>query len=132
MEVGMQRRGRTRLGRSSRQVRVVLALTALAVISFVGTAYALYDQYYGGYNVCGNNCYVQTSGSAHTYTFNATGIGNGGYMACQLFNYSGYNYVKHGFSQCVIENADPSVYKWARGYNQSGSTSVVSGYARTN
>lgn len=118
-----------------RQARKVTALATIAVFSFVGTAYAFYDQYYGGYNVCGTNgCgnYVQSSGSAHTYVFNATAVGNGGAMSCQLFNYSGYNYVKPGVGQCVIESANPSIYKWARGYNQSGQTAVVSGYARTN
>jgi hypothetical protein len=109
----------------------VASLATVAVLSFVSAAYAFYDEDYGGNTVSAGGGYVESSG-AHAFVFNSTAIANSGYLACQLLTKSGtYNLVDHGYGQCT-QNATPDDYKWARGYNQSGSTTVVYGYAKTN
>lgn len=100
-----------------------------AILAYTATAFAFTDGY-GGYNICGSNCYIQSSG-AHSFVFNRGAIQDGAYIACQLFNHAGtYNHVTHGYGLCQ-QSAPSSPYKWARVYNQSGVTRVTSGTANT-
>jgi hypothetical protein len=111
--------------------RAVASLAVVAVFSFVAAAYAFYDEDYGGNAVNPGGGYVESSG-AHAFVFNSTAIANSGYLACQLFQKSGgYNLVDHAYGQCT-QNATPDDFKWARGYNESGSAAAVFGYAKTN
>jgi hypothetical protein len=114
-----------------RRARAAASLAVVAVFSFVAAAYALYDEDYGGNTVSAGGGYVESAG-AHAFVFNSTAIANSGYLACQLVKKSGgYNLVDHAYGQCT-QNATPDDFKWARGYNQSGSATAVFGYARTN
>jgi hypothetical protein len=99
----------------------VLALTSASV------AFA-FSESYGGYSICGSNCYIQ-SGGAHTFYFNEGGAAGSPYLACQLFN-GGHNEVSHGYGYCDVFYGGGE-YVWARVYNQSGSAHAVGGYAET-
>ncbi|MDX6719801.1 MAG: hypothetical protein QOJ63_2055 [Solirubrobacteraceae bacterium] len=114
-----------------RQARAMAILGVVAAFSFVAVAYAFYDEDYGGNTVSAGGGYVESAG-AHAFVFNSTAIANSGYLTCQLVKKSGgYNLVDHAYGQCT-QNATPDDFKWARGYNQSGSAAAVFGYAKTN
>jgi hypothetical protein len=120
-----------RLFAGRRRIKKSVAVAAASIVAagaVAGTAYAYFEEPYGGYAICGSNCYVQ-SGHTHTWYENYTVNNNGGYQACQLVVLSGgYNVVEHGGITCrVFGNRTNS---WARGYNQSGASSVLSGYPR--
>jgi hypothetical protein len=120
-----------------RNVLQVIVAAVVGFATFVVVAFAWgYEEYYGNYSIGGGNSYIETSG-AHTFVNNGGQIYTNGsvdrtlYIACQLFQKSGsYNVVDHGYGICGV-NASGSVYVWARVYNQSGATRVVSGYAHT-
>lgn len=100
---------------------VALAVPAVALA---------YDNAYGGYNICGSNCYIQ-SDPGHTYRTNYGGAGLGStYLACQLFNRDGVSYVQHGYGGCSVYYGGGQ-YVTGRVYNQSGYTDVVAGHAYT-
>lgn len=115
--------------RLTRRLKAATALAAIGLATFVTSAYA-FEVSYGGYNICGDNCYIQSPGSAHTFVRNLGSTSGSGYLACQLFNYSGFNRVSHGNGGCEV-TAPSQPYKNGRVYNQSGSTRVVSGFAAT-
>jgi hypothetical protein len=96
--------------------------------SFPGPADATFSEHYGGVNICGSNCYVQ-SANAHTFVYNEGSSGGGVALACQLFNGT-VNQVGHGTTTCSVEYRGGQ-FVWARVYNQSGATHLVNGYAET-
>lgn len=115
-------------GRKTRALLALLTL-ALAMAAFAPASASAYEERYGGYNICGSNCYIQSSG-AHTFNHNQASGGGSAYLACQLFNGSGVDNVSHGYGICSVDYYGGQ-YVWARAYNQSGFTTVVSGYAHT-
>jgi hypothetical protein len=115
-------------GRKTRALLALLTL-ALAMAAFAPASASAYEESYGGYNICGTNCYVQ-SGGAHTFRVNGGGASSNAYLACQLFNGSGVDVVSHGYGSCVV-GYNGGQYVWARVYNQSGFTTVVAGSAST-
>jgi hypothetical protein len=105
-----------------------IAAAFVLALSTAGAAFA-FSEGYGGYEICGSNCYVQ-SAAGHTFYFNE-GSGRGEpYLACQLFNTSHANEVTHGYGYCDVFYYGGE-YVTARVYNQSGASHVVSGYAET-
>lgn len=108
----------------------------LATLAVLGAAAALpadagatFSETYGGVNVCGSNCYVQ-SANAHTFNYDEGWSSSGGpALACQLFNGT-VNQVSHGVGRCSVTYFGGQ-YVWARVYNQSGATYRVYGYAET-
>jgi len=100
----------------------VLALSTAAVAS-------AFSEGYGGGEICGSNCYIQ-SGGAHTFYFNEGSARGEPYLACQLFNTNHANEVTHGYGYCDVFYYGGE-YVTARVYNQSGTSHVVSGYAET-
>jgi hypothetical protein len=108
---------------------LAICVTAAFVLalSTAGAASA-FSEYYGDYEICGSNCYIQ-SGGAHTFYFNEGGSGGSPYLACQLFN-GGHNEVSHGYGYCAVYYGGGE-YVWGRVYNQSGTSHVVGGYAET-
>jgi hypothetical protein len=106
---------------------ISLAATFALALSTAGAASA-FSEGYGGYSICGSNCYIQ-SGGAHTFYFNEGASGGAPYLACQLFN-GGHNEVSHGYGYCDVFYGGGE-YVWARVYNQSGASHVVDGYAET-
>lgn len=129
-----QNRPRRRLFHGPR-IALIAGLAAAASFSYAAVAQALTETY-GGYSICGSNCYIQAPLPAHTYVYNRGSIQDSAYVACQLFNNSGYNNVRHGYGLC--SNDAPSLpYKFARVYNQSylyrgdSATRVTSGTANT-
>ncbi len=105
-----------------------LAAASVLALSTAGAASA-FSEGYGGDEICGSNCYIQ-SGGAHTFYFNEGGSNSGSpYLACQLFN-GNHNEVSHGYGYCVVYYGGGE-YVWARVYNQSGTSHVISGYAGT-
>jgi hypothetical protein len=104
------------------------AMAAPAVFS--STAAASFSEYYGGGSLCGSNCYFQSAG-AHTFVLNEGWSETGKpTLACQLFNSKSANEVEHGDGFCIAYYFGGE-YVWARTYNQSGATYVVTGYAET-
>jgi hypothetical protein len=106
---------------------ISLAAAFVLALSTAGAASA-FSEGYGGYEICGSNCYIQ-SGKAHTFYFNEGASGGSPYLACQLFN-GGHNEVSHGYGYCDVYYGGGE-YVTARVYNQSGSPHVVDGYAGT-
>lgn len=110
----------------------VLAISLAATFALAlgsASAASAFSESYGGYEICGSNCYIQ-SGGAHTFYFNEGGSGSGSpYLACQLFN-GGHNEVSHGYGYCDVYYFGGE-YVWARVYNQSGTSHAVGGYAGT-
>jgi hypothetical protein len=108
---------------------VIGAIIVLGAL-FPSGALAAFEEFYGGGSICGSNCYVQSAG-AHTFNYNE-GFSQSGTpaLACQLFNSGGTNEVTHGGGFCS-EGYFGGQYVWARVYNQSGSSHVVTGYAQT-
>ena len=115
-------------GRRARALLALLTL-ALAIAAFAPASASAYEESYGGYGICGSNCYIQSSG-AHTFNRNYGDATGGAYLACQLFNGSGVNNVGHGYGSCAV-SYEGGQYVWARVYNQSGFTALVYGYAHT-
>lgn len=112
------------------------ALTAaISVISLFGVAFptgatANFSEFYGNYAICGSNCYIQ-SANAHTFALDEDWTGSGTpALACQLFNQKGVDEVSHGGGFCNVGYFGGQ-FVWARGYNQSGATWVVKGFAET-
>jgi hypothetical protein len=106
-----------------------IAAAFVLALSTAGAAFA-FSEGYGGGEICGSNCYIQ-SGGAHTFYFNEGGSGSGSpYLACQLFNSANANEVSHGYGYCDVYYFGGE-YVWARVYNQSGGSHAVSGYAET-
>jgi hypothetical protein len=114
----------------TRRVTVLAISLAAAFVLALSTAGAAsaFSESYGGYSICGSNCYIQ-SGGAHTFYFNEGSSTGSPYLACQLFN-GGHNEVSHGYGYCDV-NYFGGEYVWARVYNQSGTSHVVGGYAGT-
>jgi hypothetical protein len=108
---------------------LALLTLALAIAAFAPASASAYEEWYGGYNICGSNCYIQSSG-AHTFNSTSGAANSNAYLACQLFNGSGVNNVTHGYGSCVVGYSGGQ-YVWARVYNQSGFTEYVVGYAHT-
>jgi len=111
------------------RVILVLALTGIAATAGLAgaqTAFGFAEQY--GFVAVVNNGYVQSAG-AHTFVIN-DGAGEGGQLACQLFNNKGANEVNHGSGVCAVFYGGGE-FVWARVYNQSGHTEVVGGEAET-
>jgi hypothetical protein len=106
---------------------ICIAVAFVLALSTAGGAFG-FSEGYGGYGICGSNCYIQ-SGGAHTFYFNEGGSTGSPYLACQLFN-GAHNEVSHGYGYCNLFYGGGE-YVWARVYNQSGSTHVVGGYAET-
>jgi len=104
---------------------VMASVLALATAS----AASAFSEGYGGYEICGSNCYVQSGGS-HTFYFNEGSARGEPYLACQLFNTSHANQVTHGYGYCDVFYYGGE-YVTARVYDQSGTSHVVSGYAET-
>ena len=114
---------------SRRLSRIVAALMAAGALtlSFASAALA-FSEAYGPASV-GNNGWIQSAG-AHTFKQNEGAGGNGGLLACQLFNSKGVNEVAHGNGYCaVILGGGPFV--WARVYNESGGGALIEGFAST-
>jgi hypothetical protein len=114
-----------------------MLLLAASTCAFLATgalvpiaASASFSEPYGGYSICGSNCYIQ-SAAAHTFIVNE-GWTNAGSpaLACQLFNHSGANEVTHGSGYCVVYYFG-GAFVTARVYNQSGASYTVYGYAET-
>jgi len=108
-------------------------LSAVAVAVAIGAALpavaSAYQDNYGDYNICGNNCYIETH-AAHTFYVN-TGhsVGMATYLACQLFQKAGsVNVVRHGYHDCLVDYYGGQ-YVWGRVYNQTGFTDRVAGSA---
>jgi len=106
---------------------ISLAAACVLALSTAGAASA-FSEGYGGYSICGSNCYIQ-SGNAHTFYFNEGSSTGSPYLACQLFN-GGHNEVSHGYGYCDVYYFGGE-YVTARVYNQSGTSHVVGGYAGT-
>jgi hypothetical protein len=106
---------------------ISLVATFVLALSTAGAASA-FSESYGGYSICGSNCYIQ-SNNAHTFYFNEGGSSGSPYLACQLFN-GGHNEVSHGYGYCVVYYGGGE-YVTARVYNQSGTSHVVGGNAGT-
>jgi len=115
----------------TRRVTVLAISLAAAFVLALSTAGAAsaFSESYGGYEICGSNCYIQ-SRNAHTFYFNEGGSGGSPYLACQLLNFGNANEVSHGYGYCDVYYGGGE-YVWARVYNQSGSPHVVGGYAGT-
>ncbi len=113
-------------GRVSRSLAALCAAGA-AALTLAAAAFAFSEGY--GPTSVGNNGYIQ-SGGAHTFIRNEGGGSNGGRLACQLFNSKGANEVDHGNGACVVIYGGGQ-YVWARVYNESGATEVISGFAET-
>jgi hypothetical protein len=117
------------------RLRVVATTVAAGVVGvaaamFPAGASATFSESYGGYAICGGNCYIQ-SANAHTFALNEDWTTSGSpALACQLFNRSGVNEVSHGGGFCNVGYFGGR-FVWARGYNQSGATWVVHGFAET-
>ena len=108
---------------------ISIAATFALALSTAGAAFA-FSEGYGGGEICGSNCYVQ-SGGAHTFYFNEGGSGSGSpYLACQLFNGANANEVSHGYGYCDVFYGGGE-YVWARVYNQSDTSRAVGGHAET-
>jgi hypothetical protein len=106
-----------------------IAAAFVLALSTAGAAFA-FSESYGGGEICGSNCYIQ-SGGAHTFYFNEGGSGSGSpYLACQLFNSANANEVSHGYGYCDVYYFGGE-YVWARVYNQSGTSHAVGGHAET-
>ena len=102
----------------------------LAVAALPATASATFSEYYGGYSICGSNCYVQ-SAAAHTFEITEGWSGSGTpALACQLFNTKGVNEVSHGSGFCDVFYFGGQ-FVTARVYNQSGKTYTITGYGET-
>jgi hypothetical protein len=113
----------------ARSTRLCAALMALLAVGAVTASVALaFSEQYGFYEV-GNNGYVQSE-NAHTFKFNFGLGGNGGRLACQLFNSKGANNVEHGNGSCAVAYGGGE-YVWARVYNESGVGETVGGEAET-
>ena len=109
---------------------LALAIGASVVAGAASPARAAFSEYFGGYSICGSNCYVQ-SGAAHTFVLDEGSSGSGSpALACQLFNGRGVNDVSHGYGYCQVYYFG-GAFVTARVYNQSGSTRTVYGYAET-
>ena len=104
-------------------------VTAFVMALATAGAASAFSESYGGYSICGSNCYIQ-SGGAHTFYFNEGSSGGSPYLACQLFNNINANEVTHGYGYCVVYYGGGE-YVWARVYNQSGTSHAVGGYAET-
>jgi hypothetical protein len=112
------------------------AVVLLATLAVLGAGAGLpspvgatFSETYGGSNICGSNCYVQ-SANAHTFNYNEGFSSSGGpALACQLFNGT-VNQVSHGSGVCSVTYFGGQ-FVWARVYNQSGATHQVFGYAET-
>jgi len=112
----------------ARLTALAICITAALVLA-LSTAGAASAEGYGGYEICGSNCYIQ-SGGAHTFYFNEGASTGSPYLACQLFNSINANEVTHGYGYCVVYYGGGE-YVWARVYNQSGKSHTVDGYAET-
>ncbi len=112
-------------------VRVALAMLVVsaALLAVIASAASAYDEPYGGASICGENCYVQSSG-AHTFVYNEGFSPGEAYIACQLFNSLGVNNVSHGYRNCVITYGGGE-FVWARVYNQGGFRETTYGFAHT-
>jgi hypothetical protein len=125
---------RTQIHLLSRARLATLAMMASAAVA-VGAAVpagasASFAEFYGGYSICGSNCYIQSEG-AHTFYYNeALAKGGSPYMACQLTNFGSVNEVTHGYGTCY-EYYFGAAYVWARAYNKGGNYYAVIGYATT-
>jgi hypothetical protein len=113
--------------------RAAVSAATFAVLSAAAalpaSAGAVFSETYGGVNICGSNCYVQ-SANAHTFRFNEGWSSSGSpALACQLFNGT-VNNVSHGNGVCRVTYGGGQ-FVWARVYNQSGGTYQVWGYAET-
>jgi hypothetical protein len=107
-----------------------MACAALVVAAVIPSAAFAFGEGYGGGELCGSNCLIQSAG-AHTFDYNEGGSLTGSpELACQLFNSSGTNEVTHGYGYCSLYYFG-GAYVWARVYNQSGGTYRVAGYAET-
>ena len=108
---------------------ICIAAAFVTALSTAGAAFA-FSEGYGGGEICGSNCYIQ-SGGAHTFYFNEGASASGSpYLACQLFNSANANEVSHGYGYCDVYYGGGE-YVWARVYNQSGTSHAVGGYAET-
>jgi hypothetical protein len=110
--------------------------TGLVALAFVGGSKALTLEYLG--TICGSNCYLQSSGEAHTFDIAESFAGRGVRMACSLIN-SGESYTEHshqalnGTEYCLerLSFNNTFDYLWGRVYNQAGFSAFVDGYATT-
>jgi hypothetical protein len=119
-----------------KSLRVRLAALAASVVASLllslatAGAASAFSESYGGYEICGSNCYIQTA-AGHTFDVNEGASRSGEpYLACQLFNTGNANEVAHGYGYCVVFYFGGE-YVVGRVYNQSGSPHVISGYAET-
>lgn len=116
--------------------RRTLTAALLATLATLGAGAALpapagatFSESYGGVEICGSNCYVQ-SANAHTFNYNEGWSSSGSpALACQLFNGT-VNQVSHSSGVCSVSYFGGQ-YVWARVYNQSGATHRIFGYAET-
>ena len=78
------------------------ACAALVVAAVIPSAAFAFGEGYGGGQLCGSNCLIQSAG-AHTFNFNEGGSLTGTpELACQLFNSSGANEVTHGMATAPL------------------------------
>ena len=109
------------------------ALAAMLVgLVLPAAAFAFSSVYYG--TIAGSptgGSYVQ-SDPDDTYVLNLGAAQHDStYLACQLFNTVGSNYVSHGFSTCAV-GAPGTSYTTGRVYNESsGGSDFVEGNAST-
>lgn len=118
--------GKTRRGRLAVFASCVAATLAVALSS--ASAASAFSESYGGSEICGSNCYIQSGG--HTFIFNEGSSGGSPALACQLFNTGGANEVTHGSGYCDVYYFGGE-YVVGRVYNQSGKSHVVYGFAET-
>jgi hypothetical protein len=117
-----------KLLRTRLTVLAISLVTAFVMALATAGAASAFSESYGGYSICGSNCYIQ-SGGAHTFYFNQGSSGGSPYLACQLFNGT-VDEVAHGNGYCDVYYGGGQ-YVWGRVYNQSGTSHVVGGNAGT-
>jgi hypothetical protein len=106
-----------------------LASFSLMLAAALPSGAFAFSEFYGGGSLCGSNCYIHSAG-AHTFVINEGWSETGSpTLACQLFNGS-VNEVSHGSGFCGV-NYFGGAFVWARVYNQSNKTYVVTAYAET-
>lgn len=117
----------------ARRLRLLISTFALTlvVISSSAAAASAYDEYFSGYGPPGGG-YIQNITGAHTFKTLGGASEPAVQLACQLFNYQGWNFVGHGTGGCNTYVSSGSPYLHARVYNQSPFLGArLGGYACT-
>lgn len=105
-------------------------VAALVVVLASAAAASAYSESFSGQR--NNGGHIQNPHHAHSFTYVSGDTADVFNLACQLFNYSGENYVSHGTGACSLGILPGGGYVYARVYNQSGSFSTyLTGYAAT-